>query len=174
MDYSLGFSFGWMGKGIYNCQYTVKNCTNYILKQAKWLPEHSLEIQVSTQVWDQIISWLLSMTWFLPFLGPIVALFSYLCRIWHSKLTCQVSSHLESIKVQMLIKIKMTCSCGPLNNPTHGQPWCLGPFHFPLSAGSNYWTDFVVLFLMAVKEIIQRGELEDRQREVHIFPKDGD
>jgi hypothetical protein len=29
-----------------------------ILQQAKWLQEQSLETQVSTQVWDQVKSWL--------------------------------------------------------------------------------------------------------------------
>jgi hypothetical protein len=48
----------------------VEECADYILHQAKWLPEQSLETQVSTQVWDQIKSWLPSRTWFLPFLGP--------------------------------------------------------------------------------------------------------
>jgi hypothetical protein len=52
----------------------VEERTDYILQQAKWLWEQSLEIQVSIQVWDQIKSWLPSRTWFLPFLGPIVAI----------------------------------------------------------------------------------------------------
>jgi hypothetical protein len=57
----------------------VEERANYILQQANWLQEQFLETQVSTQVWDQIKSWLPSRTWFLPFLGPIVALFSCLC-----------------------------------------------------------------------------------------------
>jgi hypothetical protein len=52
----------------------VEECADYILQQAKWPREQSLETQVSTQVWDQIKYWLPSRTWFLPFLGPIVAL----------------------------------------------------------------------------------------------------
>jgi hypothetical protein len=52
----------------------VEEHVDYILPQAKWLQEQSLETQISTQVWDQIKSWLPSRTWFLPFLGPIVAI----------------------------------------------------------------------------------------------------
>jgi hypothetical protein len=52
----------------------VEECANYILQQAKWLQEQSLKNQVSTQVWNQIKSWLPSRTWFLPYLGPIVAI----------------------------------------------------------------------------------------------------
>jgi hypothetical protein len=36
----------------------VEECADYILQKAKWLQEQSLETQVSTQVWDQIKSWL--------------------------------------------------------------------------------------------------------------------
>jgi hypothetical protein len=50
----------------------VEECADYILQQAKWLQEQSLETQVSIQVWEQIKSWIPSRTWFLPFLGPIV------------------------------------------------------------------------------------------------------
>jgi hypothetical protein len=50
----------------------VEERADYILQQAKWLQEQSLKTQISTQVWDQIKSWLPSRTWFLPFLGPIV------------------------------------------------------------------------------------------------------
>jgi hypothetical protein len=57
-----------------NTSSITEKCTNYILQQAKWLQEQSLKIQVSTQVWGQVKSWLLSMTWFLHFLGPIVAI----------------------------------------------------------------------------------------------------
>jgi hypothetical protein len=35
---------------------------DYILQQANWLRELSLETQISTQVWDQIKSWLPSRT----------------------------------------------------------------------------------------------------------------
>jgi uncharacterized lipoprotein YmbA len=52
----------------------VEEHADYILQQAKWLWKQSLETQVSTQVWEQIKSWLPSRTWFLLFLGPIVAL----------------------------------------------------------------------------------------------------
>jgi hypothetical protein len=40
----------------------VEECADYILQQAKGLQEQSLETQVSTQVWDQIKSWLPSRT----------------------------------------------------------------------------------------------------------------
>jgi uncharacterized lipoprotein YmbA len=36
----------------------VEEQADYIFLQAKWLWEQSLETQVSTQVWDQIKSWL--------------------------------------------------------------------------------------------------------------------
>jgi hypothetical protein len=83
---------------------------DYILPQAKWLWEQSLETQVSTQVWDKIKSWLPSTTWFLPFLWPIVVIILLLvfgpCIL--KLLVKFVSSHLESIKVQMpLMKMEM-------------------------------------------------------------------
>jgi hypothetical protein len=57
-----------------------------------------------------------------------------------------VSSCLESIKLQMpLMEMKMSYYCGPLDNPSWGQPWCCGPLHHPLSAGSSHWIDFLVL-----------------------------
>jgi hypothetical protein len=40
----------------------VEECADYILQQAKWLREQSLETQVLTQVWEQIKSWLPSRT----------------------------------------------------------------------------------------------------------------
>jgi uncharacterized lipoprotein YmbA len=52
----------------------VEECADYILQQAKRLWEHSLETQVSTQVWEQVKSWLPSRTWFLTFLGSTVAI----------------------------------------------------------------------------------------------------
>jgi hypothetical protein len=89
----------------------VEEHTDYILQQAKWLWEQSLETQVSTQVWEQIKSWLPSRTWFLPFLGPIVALILLLvfgpCIL--NLLVKFVSSRLESIKLQMpLMEMKTT------------------------------------------------------------------
>jgi hypothetical protein len=118
-----------------------------ILQQAKWLWEQSLETQVSTQVWEQIKSWLPSRTCFLPFLGPIVAIILLLvfgsCIL--NLLVKFVSSCLESIKLQRpLVEMKTTYYCGPLDNLSCGQPWCCGPLRHPLSAGSSYWTDFVV------------------------------
>jgi hypothetical protein len=102
----------------------VEECADYILQQAKWLWEQSLETQVSTQVWDQIKSWILSRTWFLPFLGPIVAILLLVfgpCIL--NLLVRFVSSHLQSIKLQMpLMEMKMTYYRGPLNNPSSGQP----------------------------------------------------
>jgi hypothetical protein len=52
----------------------VEERADYILQEAKWLREQTLETLVSTQVWEQIKSWLPSRTWFLPFLGPVVAI----------------------------------------------------------------------------------------------------
>jgi hypothetical protein len=103
----------------------VEECADYILQQAKWLREQSLETQVSTQVWEQIKSWLPSRTWFLPFLRPIVALILLLvfgpCIL--NLLVKFVSSHLESIKLQMpLVEMKTTYYHGPLDDPAHGQP----------------------------------------------------
>jgi hypothetical protein len=103
----------------------VEKCADYILQQAKWLREQSLETQVSTQVWEQIKSWLPSRTWFLLFLGLIVALFLLLvfgpCIL--NLLVKFVSSHLESIKLQMLlVEMKTTNYRGPLDNPSRGQP----------------------------------------------------
>jgi hypothetical protein len=77
-----------------------------------------------------------------------------------------VSSRLESIKLQMLLmKMKMTYYLGPLDNPSHGQPWCCGPLHHLLSAGSSYWID-LSLSLRAVRVITERGELKDGLQEV--------
>jgi hypothetical protein len=77
----------------------VEERTDYILQQAKWLWEQSFETQVSTQVWEQIKSWLPSRAWFLPFLGPIVAIILWLvfgpCIL--NLLVKFVSSRLESI-----------------------------------------------------------------------------
>jgi hypothetical protein len=103
----------------------VEERADYILQQAKWLREQSLKTQVSTQVWEQIKSWLPSRTWFLPFLGPIVALILLLvfgpCIL--NLLVKFVSSRLESIKLQMpLVEMKTTYYRGPLDNPSRGQP----------------------------------------------------
>jgi hypothetical protein len=40
----------------------VEEPADFVLQQAKWLQEQSLETQVSTQVWDQTKSWLPSRT----------------------------------------------------------------------------------------------------------------
>jgi hypothetical protein len=103
----------------------VEEHADYILQQAKWLQEPSLETQVSTQVWEQIKSWLPSQTWFLPFLWPIVAIIFLLvfgpCIL--NLLVKIVSSHLVSIKLQMpLVEMKTTYYCGPFDNPSHSQP----------------------------------------------------
>jgi hypothetical protein len=103
----------------------VEERAGYILQQAKWLREQSLETQVSTQVWEQIKSWLPSRTWFLPFLGPIVAIILLLvfgpCIL--NLLVKFISSRLESIKLQMpLVEMKTTYYCGPLDDPSYGQP----------------------------------------------------
>jgi hypothetical protein len=86
MDHHLALNFP-LAKQRGVCAITTTSCctyintsgivdehADYILQQAKWLQEQSLEIQVSTQVWDQIKSRLPSRTWFLPFLGLIVAI----------------------------------------------------------------------------------------------------
>jgi hypothetical protein len=101
----------------------VEEHTDYILQQAKWFQKQSLETQVSIQVWEQIKSWLPSRTWFLPFLGPRVAIILLLvfgpCIL--NLLVKFVSSCLESIKLQMpLVETKITYYCGPLDNPSHG------------------------------------------------------
>jgi uncharacterized BrkB/YihY/UPF0761 family membrane protein len=81
--------------------------------------EQSLKTQISIQVWDQIKSWLTSTTWLLPFLGPIVAIILLLvcgpCIL--NLLVKFVSCHLESIKLQMLMEIKMIYFCGPSVTP---------------------------------------------------------
>jgi hypothetical protein len=96
----------------------VEECADYILQQAKWLWEQSLETQVSTQVWEQIKSWLPSRTWFLPLLGPIVAIILLLvfgpCIL--NLLVKFVSSHLESIKLQIpLMEMKTQSPLTPLS-----------------------------------------------------------
>jgi uncharacterized BrkB/YihY/UPF0761 family membrane protein len=87
--------------------------------------EKSLETQVSTQVWDQIKSWFPSRTWFLPLLGSIVAIILLLvfgpCIL--NLLVKFVSSHLESITLQMLLlEMKMTYYLSLLDDPSRGQP----------------------------------------------------
>jgi hypothetical protein len=108
-----------------NTSSIVEEHEDYILQQAKWLLEQTLETLVSTQVWEQIKSWLPSRTWVLPFLGPIVAIILLLvfgpCIL--NLLVKFVSSSLESIKLQApLVEMKTTYYCGPLDNPSHGQP----------------------------------------------------
>jgi hypothetical protein len=94
----------------------VEERADYILQQAKWLQEQSLKTQVSTQVWDQIKSWLLlSRTWFLPFLGPTVSIILLLvfgsCILNLSSLF----THFKSMKLQMpLMEMKTTYYRGPL------------------------------------------------------------
>jgi hypothetical protein len=103
----------------------VEEHADYILQQAKWFREQSLETQVFTQVWDQIKPWLPSRTWFPPFPGTIVAIILLLvfgpCIL--NLLVKFVSSCLESMKLQMpLMEMKMTYYRSPLDNPSHGQP----------------------------------------------------
>jgi hypothetical protein len=125
----------------------VEKRADYILQQVKWLWKQSLKTQISTQVEDQIKSWLPSRTWFLPFLGPIVAIILLLgfgpCIL--NLLVKIVSSCLESIKLQIpLIEMEMTYDHLWSLNPSRGQTWCCGPLHRPLSAGSSHWIDFIV------------------------------
>jgi hypothetical protein len=96
------------------CTYTntsgiVEERADYILQQAKWLREQSLETQVSTQVWDQIKSWLPSRAWFLPFLGPIVAIILLLVFG-----TCILNLLVKFVSSQMpLMEMKTTYYHGP-------------------------------------------------------------
>jgi hypothetical protein len=63
--------------------------------------------------------------WFLPFLGPIVAIILLLVFGPCILNLCDkfLASRLESIKLQMLLmNMKMTYYLGPLDNPSHGQP----------------------------------------------------
>jgi hypothetical protein len=138
MDHHLALNFLFLAKqgGVCAMAYTscctyintsgiVEECADYILQQANWLLEQSLKTQFSTQVWDQIKSWLPSRTWFLHFLGLKVAIILLLvfgpCIL--NLLVMFVSSRLESIKLQMpLVEMKMTYYCGPLDNPSCGQP----------------------------------------------------
>jgi hypothetical protein len=64
------------------------------------------------------------MTWFLPFLGPIVAII--LLPVFGScilnLLVKFASSHLESIKLQMTLMEMKTYYHGPLDNPSRDQP----------------------------------------------------
>jgi hypothetical protein len=95
------------------------------------LREQSLETQVSLQVWEQIKSWLPSRTWFLPFLGPIVAIILLLvfepCIL--NLLVKFVSSRLESIKQPMpLMEMKTTYyHAVPLKTPLMVSPEAAGP-----------------------------------------------
>jgi hypothetical protein len=110
----------------------VEERADYILQQAKWPQEYSLETQVSTQVWDQIKSWLPSRTWFLPFLGPIIAIILLLlfgpCIL--NLLVKFVSSCLESIKLQMTLMEMKTTILVPLTTP----PWSVLMLWVPSSA----------------------------------------
>jgi uncharacterized BrkB/YihY/UPF0761 family membrane protein len=102
---------------------------DYILQQAKWLREQSLETQIATKVWEQIKSWLPSRAWFLPFLGPVVAIILLLmfgpCIL--NLLIKFVSSRLESIKLQMLL-MEMKMTSVPLITTLMVSPDAAGPF----------------------------------------------
>jgi hypothetical protein len=112
----------------------VEECADYILQQAKWLWEQSFETQVSTDMGpNKILA--PSRSWFLPFLGPIVAitlLFVFEPCILNL-LVKFVSSCLESIKLQMpLMEMKMFYYCGvPLRTPLGVSPDAVGPFITP-------------------------------------------
>jgi hypothetical protein len=86
-----------------NTSVIVEEHANYILQEVKWFQEQSLETRGSTQVWDQIRSWLPSKTWFLPFLGTVVAIILLLVfRTYILNLLVKfVSSHLESTNLQI-------------------------------------------------------------------------
>jgi hypothetical protein len=75
----------------------VEECADDILQQGKQHQEQSLKTWVSTQVWNQIKFLLLSRTWFLPLLEPIVAIILLLV-FWScilNLLVKLVSSHLR-------------------------------------------------------------------------------
>jgi hypothetical protein len=72
--------------------------------------------------------------WFLPFLGPIVAIILLLVfgPSILNLLVKFVSSLLESIKLQMpLMEMEMTYCRGSLDNPSLVSPDAVGPFIIP-------------------------------------------
>jgi hypothetical protein len=73
------------------------------------------------------------------------------------------------------MEIKTNYYHGPLDNPSHGQPWCCRPLHHSLSARSSYWIDFIVLSLTAVRATIERREWRmDCRRSQKVISGQGD
>jgi hypothetical protein len=68
----------------------VEERVGKILQQVKWLKEWFLQLQLSSQVWNQIKRGLASISWFLPFL-PIISYYS--------------ASHLRTLHIQPFSKI---------------------------------------------------------------------
>jgi hypothetical protein len=93
-----------------------------------------------------------------------------LACVWalHVKLICQVCFFsLESFKLQTpLMEMKMTYYHGPLDNPSHGQPWSCRPFITPVSRKQLLNRLQLSLFLTVVRAVTERGHLKDRLREV--------
>jgi hypothetical protein len=90
----------------------VEEHADYILQQAKWLQKQFLKTGMGPdKILDPLQDLILTLS------GAYSCHYSLTC-VWalYFKLTCQfVSSHLESIKLQMsLIEMKMTYNCGPL------------------------------------------------------------
>jgi hypothetical protein len=97
----------------------VEKYTQQTLEQAKQLKEQFLNSQVISQVWAKIQSWLSSVTWFLPFLGPIVAILLLLIFepcLFNLQVRF-VSSHLEFIKLQMTVHVEPQFHQSHLNWP---------------------------------------------------------
>jgi hypothetical protein len=55
------------------------------------------------------------------------------------------------------MEMKMTYCHGPLDNPSHGQPQCLGPFTAPFQQEVVIEETSSSLFLMAARAIIRGG-----------------
>jgi hypothetical protein len=98
---------------------------------------------------------------------PLTSVWPYILNLLVKFVSCQ----LESIKLQMLIKIKTTHYHGSLDNSSHSQLWCLGHLHQPLWVESSHWIDLIVLFLRAVRAILERGDLKGGLQRFTCSPK---
>jgi hypothetical protein len=86
----------------------------------------------------------------------------------HFKLICQVCFFSPRIHQSTNASDgdKTTYYCSPLSLLSHGQPWCCGALHCPLSAASSYWTDFIVPIPNSSKGNHWEGGLKDGLQEV--------